>query len=267
MSVANYDDEFFLENGYWVVPCTNLKALEELRNSVIKMVNRSVPGACDLSLSEIHKAVNKSDVNSLRMEIFSDLNSDPNLRNKYFSLGKDYIEHLCGTELAANTKVNFSIQLPGDETSILPSHCDTFSGESSYQINLWVPLTKCHGDNSMHIFSPSATDKILSDMQGLEQQGLNSLFDKYTEGRDYVKLALDYGQVVIFTPTVLHGNNLNTTDHTRISFNCRFKNLHSPYNAPHGSSKVLGQFYSPLTQRLATKIGKMRSLDRLVKIV
>ncbi len=265
MSVANYDHDFFLENGYWIFPCTNLDALEELRTTVIKMVNGRVPNAGGLPLSDIHKAVNKSDVNSLRMEIFGDLNSDPKFRDKYFSLGKDYIEYLCGTELAANTKVNFSIQLPGDETSILPSHCDTFSGESSYQINLWVPLTKCYGDNSMHIFSSSATNKIISDMQGLEQQGLDSLFNKYIEGRDYVKLAVDFGQVVIFTPTVLHGNGLNTTDHTRISFNCRFKNLHSPYNAPHGSSKVLGQFYSPLTQRLATQIGKARSLHRLVK--
>ena len=38
-------------------------------------------------------------------------------------------------------KSELLIQMPQDNTSILPSHADTFSGESSYQINLWVPLT------------------------------------------------------------------------------------------------------------------------------
>lgn len=267
MLISTTDERLFLEKGYWVVPNNNNDYLEALHNRVHGFIAKKFPETTDLPLSDIHTVINKSEVNDIRMAIFNELNSNPKFRLEYFSLGKQYIEHLCGTELAANAKVNFSIQLPMDDTSILPSHCDTFSGESSYQINLWVPITPCSDNNSMHIFTAEATDKIVSKMDQLEMDGLDAIFERFSINEDYEKLTVNFGEIVVFTPTMLHGNSLNTTNKTRISFNCRFKNLHSPYNAPQGSSKILGQFYSPLTELLATKIGRERALDIIAKRV
>ena len=64
---------------------------------------------------------------------------------------KHYIEEIVGNEIAIQ-KVNLSIQIPQDNTSILPMHSDFFSGESLYQLNLWLPLVNVK-DTSMFYFS------------------------------------------------------------------------------------------------------------------
>ena len=40
---------------------------------------------------------------------------------------------------------------------------------------------------------------------------------------DFVNL--DFGEILIFNPTLLHGNLINKTNHTRVSLNIRFKSL------------------------------------------
>ena len=265
ITFSNLDEDDFLEKGYWIRPCENKEFFDDMCNKVKVLIEKDFPQTRGLSLAELHKVISKTEVNDLRMKIFGEMNEDKDFRYNYLSLGRSYIEHLCGTELSANTKVNFSIQLPHDTSSILPSHCDTFSGESSYQINLWVPLTESFQSNSMHIFRPIPTKNIITQMKLYETKGLDTIFDDYKAGTDYEELYVAKGNLVVFTPTALHGNRLNTTDKTRISFNCRFKNLHSPHNAPVGSSKILGQFYSPIRECLATKIGRNRALDILAE--
>jgi len=261
--MAEYIEEEVFKNGYAIREGCNTAFLKELDLKVCKIVSDFEPSFKGALLEQLHHHVDKSRVNELRLKIFNTLNERSDFRNDYFSLGDKFIEALCGTELAANTKINFSIQLPFDDTSILPAHCDTFSGESSYQINLWVPLTRSFETNSMFIFKPKATKKVLQDLKKYEVDGLDTIFDEFKMGDDYINLETNNGQVIIFTPTTLHGNRVNQTDITRVSFNCRFKNLHAPYNAPEGSSKVLGQFYSALSEKGATKIGRECSLFTL----
>lgn len=258
-------EEEFFNTGFIVAKTCSTELLSKLEQRVREIIADFEPTTASSSLEKLHHHIDNTRVNDLRLRVFNELNSDENFREDYFTLGHEYIEYFCGTELAANTKVNFSIQLPHDTTSKLPTHCDTFSGESSYQINLWVPLTDCYGSNSMHIFNPNTTQKVLASIQKYELEGLNKIFEEYQPNQDYIELEVKKGEVVIFTPTTLHGNRLNETDTTRISFNCRFKNLHAPYNAPDGSSKVLGQFYSTLSEKIATKIGRERSLANLIE--
>ena len=253
----------FVRESYVVVDVENKDNLQLLKQQVCSIIAERFPEFKEGALSELHNFVPVEDINELRLEIFQTLNDSSGFLEQYFSLAESALEALCGSELACNAKVNFSIQMPQDNTSILPSHADTFSGESSYQINLWVPLTDCFERNSMHIFTPEATKRFVKNISVYEKQGLANLFEDFEEGVEFKELAVNYGQAIIFSPTTLHGNRLNTTTSTRISLNCRYKNLHSPYNAPEGSSKVLGQFYVPLRTKAATIIGRERSLERL----
>ena len=66
---------------------------------------------------------------------------------------------LVGNEIMMQKKINLSIQLPGDESSLLPIHSDVWSGDSPYEINLWVPLVDCYRTKSMYILSPKENDK------------------------------------------------------------------------------------------------------------
>jgi sporadic carbohydrate cluster 2OG-Fe(II) oxygenase len=63
-------------------------------------------------------------------------------------------------------------------------------------------------------------------------------------------LDIPYGNVLLFTQNVMHGNIVNREAETRWSSNCRFKSVFSPYH-----DKKLGEFFEPILVRPATTIG------------
>ena len=66
-------------------------------------------------------------------------------------------------------------------------------------------------------------------------------------------LDVKFGECLIFSPTLFHGNVINETDITRLSINCRFKNLFS--HEPKNGERRLGSFYKVLNISPVTKIG------------
>ena len=78
---------------------------------------------------------------------------------------------------------------------------------------------------------------------------------------DYIFLDVPYGKALIFSTACLHGNVLNQTKTTRLSFNCRYKNLFTPYNKSIYSDKKLGSFYKPITPKAASMIGLNFKID------
>ena len=68
--------------------------------------------------------------------------------------------------------------------------------------------------------------------------------------KNLIFLKVNYGQFLIFNQNIPHGNIVNKTNETRWSMNCRFKGLFTPY-----AEKKLGQFFSPLNIKPATRIG------------
>ena len=75
----------------------------------------------------------------------------------------------------------------------------------------------------MFIFNPELSKKILNDMPNFHKSGMKELFEKYKKDAEFVEVK--YGEGLIFSPTLFHGNVLNETEKTRISINCRFKNI------------------------------------------
>ena len=70
------------------------------------------------------------------------------------------VETIVGNELAMQTKINLSIQIPGDDTSLLPVHADTWSGLSPFETVVLMPLVDCYKTKSMFIL-PSNKSKLI----------------------------------------------------------------------------------------------------------
>ena len=85
------------------------------------------------------------------MAIYSSLNSKKDFLKNYFCLAEKHLEIICGNELAMQRKINLSIQLPKDNSSLLPIHSDVWSGCSPYELVLWIPLVSCKSTKSMFI--------------------------------------------------------------------------------------------------------------------
>ncbi len=212
--------EEFLEKGIVKIPVESKQALLQIYaytyQNIIPTVDR---------------------LNDFRTDRIKVLNEIKGIRELYFLLAKDALYELVGNELVMQRNINLSIQLPNDDSSLLPIHADVLQGDSPYEVVLWVPLVDCYGTKSM-FFSrkhPSIEGKTLDQL--------------YEECAPYF-VDCKYGEALIFSQNWLHGNRINETKETRWSLNCRFKSLFSPY-----ADKKLGEFFEPIEIRPATKMG------------
>ncbi len=80
-------------------------------------------------LDSIHTRVSVDDLNGLRLHVFNGLNAEPWFRPTYFRLARSTIETIVGNELCMQRRVNLSIQMPGDRSSLLATHSDVWSGD------------------------------------------------------------------------------------------------------------------------------------------
>ena len=78
------------------------------------------------------------------------LSSNPEIKNKIYSLLRNYLDKIVGNELVIQKTPNLVIQLPNDESSILDLHADTWGGNFLFEI-VSLPLVNCYKTKSMFL--------------------------------------------------------------------------------------------------------------------
>ena len=241
----------FVQDGHVILPVENRDALDAIqsRAAVLAADHLGVIGGGSAKdfLDEIGGHVDVNTLNALRLAVIQGLNSEPWLRPSYFSLVRSALETIVGNELAMQLRINLSIQLPNDNSSLLPIHSDVWSGDSPFEVVLWVPLVDCFATKSMFLMPMMADRKVqtrLSDFQGASSEDLFQAV-----ANDVTFLDIPYGNVLLFSQIQMHGNRVNQELKSRWSMNCRFKSVFSPY-----MDKKLGEFFEPVTLRPATQI-------------
>ena len=245
------EDEF-LATGYMIGDVENRDTLDQIRALIVDTCSAHLgdpaPPAFQGYLDNIATKVEVDHLNALRLNILSGMRNAPWFRAAYYSLARDMLANLVGNELSMQKNINLSIQMPGDESSLLPIHADVLNGDSPFEVVLWVPLVDCHATKSMYILSPERNTKILAGLGDFPHNTSEDLFHAVKD--DVTWLTVPYGRYIIFSQNLLHGNRINEETHTRWSMNCRFKSLLSPY-----ADKKFGEFFEPITVRPATRLG------------
>jgi sporadic carbohydrate cluster 2OG-Fe(II) oxygenase len=249
----------FEKNGYVIVPGDKV-LIEKIRNIILseiiksKNINRIIKSITTENVfNNFHKFIKIKDLNSLRFNIYNKINSNSQFGEIYYDISKPYLDELIGNEVSMQKKINLSIQFPKDKDSLLDLHSDIYAGESPFQVVVWIPLVDVFETKSMFFTKPRFNKK-------MNYQILNT--DKYTNKQMYNKnkkkftfFRLKFGEILIFSPLILHGNTVNLTKETRFSLNCRFKSLLSPYDVLVKSHRNIPNFYKPINIKPLTKIG------------
>ena len=230
----------FIDQGYIIRPVADKGTLDKIKKFALSKLS-------DKNLDKTHEVLSVTDLNAFRLDVIKGINEQLWLREAYYQIAKPYLDILVGNELAMQLRVNLSIQMPGDESSLLPVHADTWSGDSPYEVVVWLPLVDCYDTKSMYLLPPKAASK-LSDNFKLHVQGDSEQLFNAIEG-DVNWMKIDYGEVLVFNQIYPHGNRVNKESETRWSLNCRFKSLFSPYK-----DKKIGEFFEPITLRPVTKV-------------
>ena len=244
----------FLKKGYLILKADNNISLNYLRDNIILNIKK----VCDFNinknfskekiLNEFHKYINKNKLNDIRLKIINLINKDSKFRRNYFLAAKDILYKIVGNELSMQTRINLSIQTPKDNSSLLPLHSDVWSGDSPFEVVIWIPLVDCYKTKSMYILPPHEYKKIEKNFPKYSGKSSSEFFNKIKKKVKWLKV--DYGQILIFNQSLPHGNVVNIQKETRWSMNCRFKSIFSPYG-----DKKIGEFFEPITLRAASEIG------------
>jgi sporadic carbohydrate cluster 2OG-Fe(II) oxygenase len=246
--------EEFLDTAYVIREVEDRAALDEMRHEIVlaaaRLLNQPPPGEDGAFLDGIHRLVPVEHLNALRLGLYRELNAQAWFRPTYFKLARGIVENLVGNELAMQNRINFSIQMPQDRSSLLDLHADVFAGETPYQVVQWLPLVSVMRTKSMFILERPKSEKAVARMKEFSKGGMSALYDAVKP--DLKWLDIPYGKVLVFSPNVLHGNVVNEEPTTRWSLNCRYTGLFTPYGI---GERSLGSYYSPITPRPVTRIG------------
>ena len=240
----------FLKNGYIIFDIEDKKKLNSIKTILTQQIKSKLKLKKSFAKKNIfdtfHNHIDIKNLNEIRMSIYSSLNSKKDFLKNYYCLAEKHLEIICGNELAMQRKINLSIQLPKDNSSLLPIHSDVWSGCSPFEVVLWVPLVDVYNSKSMFIFPKNINDKVYKKFSLYKNSQI--LFDNYKNKIKF--LNLKFGQGIIFAHSIIHGNIVNNTNETRWSFNCRFKSLMSPYY-----KKDIAETFIPISIKPATNIG------------
>jgi len=241
-------NNIFLRKGYIVSKVENKSSLRYISSLLFKAIKKQLYNKDFMNLNEIHKEITVEELNNFRVGIINKINKDKLLRYHYFNFAREALYSLAGNELMMQKNINLSIQFPNDNSSLLPIHSDVWSGDSPYEINVWLPLVDCYKTKSMYILEQK---DYLYFKNRISSKNYSSSEEIFKLVKKKVKwLTVKYGEFLIFNQSLPHGNVVNIENETRWSMNCRFKNFFSPYG-----DKKIGEFFLPITTRATTEIG------------
>jgi sporadic carbohydrate cluster 2OG-Fe(II) oxygenase len=244
-----------LKNGYFIFNIKN-KNYNEIKKHIQK---RIIKKSKKIKLDDLHKHIKIDKLNKLRMNLFKDINKNSNFKENIFKSAEKFIEGCVGSEICSSD-VNLSIQIPNDVTSLLEMHTDFFSGESLFQVNLWIPFMNVKKTQSMFIINPIDSYKILKKIKNNKKINFKDINKQYS--KNFKWLELKSGQALIFSPNCLHGNVVNKENKTRISINIRYKNIFSPYGNIKNEKKI-GSFYKVLSPKAITLFNLKHNFDEI----
>ena len=255
----------FINNGYIIRPVLDTNTFESMTDFIFKTAVERLNVKQIFSnkvefFNSIHKFLNVDDLNEFRLYMISSINEFKNFREFYFKISDRFLEILVGNELSMQKKLNLSIQMPNDNSSLLPIHADTWSGDSPFEIVVWLPLVDCFKTKTMFILPPDYSQELEKDFFSGSITDSDVLFKKIKN--KVIWLKVNYGEVLIFNQNLPHGNVVNTESETRWSMNCRFKGIFTPYN-----DKKIGEFFEPITLRAMSKIGINYKMPNIKKSI
>ena len=240
----------FLKDGFIIAPSEDRAALDRMQNCIANFaaafLKVDAPSDAGAFLNGIAGRVPEGHLNDFRLAVIDGINSTDWFRRAYFDTARNLVERIVGNELCMQRRINLSIQLPQDKSSLLPVHSDTWSGDSPFEIVLWIPLVDCFKTKSMYLLPPAEAAAFDHDFQQRAGAGAEDIYHSMKQEVRWMEVP--YGSVLLFNQNLPHGNRINLEAEARWTMNCRFKGVFTPYQ-----DKKLGEFFEPITLRPATR--------------
>ncbi len=235
---SNIDE--FNEFGFTKISLDD-EIITSIRNELSSCISSRIDGEVRRDVACIFNEFHKLQVDALndfRLTTIREFNDFSNIKNRLYESASSTIDSMIGPDLAVQKNINLSFQLPGDSSSTLSLHSDVWAGNSPFEMVLWIPFCDVERTKSLYIL-PRKNSLKYYESENIEGKTLINIFED--EKDNLVWPTLKFGEALVFSHALLHGNVVNDEPTTRVSLNMRLKSINSPYG-----SKSLGDYFIPL---------------------
>jgi sporadic carbohydrate cluster 2OG-Fe(II) oxygenase len=237
-----------------------------LREAIVKLfVEKGILKDTNVELEYLHKHLTKEQM-SLDHNELNDITKLLYEQNEFFlDAYKSFIKHICKTiikkpcyfQKTPTIRVHFPHQ---EGFNWAPRfHTDILLGHPPCEVNIWAPITKTYGTNSLLLIPLAESLSVLNKFKGRFTQIPNEI-QTNTELQQLLhkqasSVTLPYGDFVVFDSRCLHACQYNTEETTRISIDVRvvpvddFNNKQLAYRGS-GRRQVafeVGDYYDVIT--------------------
>lgn len=258
----------YIKKGYCIIDLDNTKTLKKLRISLEKRILRFTKSN-KISLENYHKIVDDNAHEEVQWELCNYFR-----KNKfcyYIALEQiNLFRQFLGTDLLVQKDPFLRIARPFKNNDNIGFHRDTIYGQSPYEVSILIPLTDLNKKECLKYmpFSHIKPDKEFKFLKNSKSNVLKGS-KKHKLGFPYspkipdIKLSkfdsppLKFGQAVIFSPSIVHGQTINEGKKTRFSFDFRVVNKFAPIKIEKKSDRGYECLLTSGVQIIAEKFLKL----------
>ena len=163
-----------------------------------------------------------------------------------------FFHALVGKDLHIQSVPYLRISRPNIEGDNIGLHRDTWYGDSPYELSVWIPLTDTDAGNALlvapgsHVWPEEDLEERAKQAdKGSAKHSLGFMYAPKGLGRtvDLIPLKVKVGQMIVFSLSLLHGQEINRSTRTRVSMDVRVANSLAPIKWERSKEN----YYQPLS--------------------
>lgn len=201
---------------------------------------RHVTGRPDATLATYHAVVDDTDHTKVQWDLVNFFWSE-DCCLKIAQRQLDFFRPFIGPDLHVQRRPYLRIARPGKPEDNIGFHRDTVYGQSPYEVAVHLPFLELDEGSSLrmlpssHVAPESAFEVVAHGdaphVRGSEKHEMGFPYAPKTIAVDVgqmIPLPLDFGQALVFTPSIVHGQDVNRGTVTRVSVDFRVVNSFAP---------------------------------------
>jgi sporadic carbohydrate cluster 2OG-Fe(II) oxygenase len=237
------DIEKFLCDGWVVVDVPDAELIIGLSNSLERKIREVISkplGAC--FLDNIHEYISSGggmDLSELHF-LLSEYLWESEFSIQFSAAILPILKEIIGLDIMVQYRPFLRIARPGVSKDNFGFHRDTLYGQTPYELAMHIPLMNLSSESAIRVVSGShrlpEDSFIISDVESCikkwskEHQSGKPYAPKnflLPEGMKTEPVPLKIGQALLFSPALIHGQEINNGKKTRVSIDMRFVNTNA----------------------------------------
>ena len=218
----NIHNELINGCGYVILPIENMNIFNKLRETFLDKMENS--NDSKKNIDQLRKKMAKmsnSEVNKSMVNLLSFANASEMMIKSC----KGLVETLCGKDLFIQRRANTIFNLPGKDQRRQWPHYEMMSGISPFTYVIWAPFHNLENNGGVYYIHQKQSLEIM------KKEHLAGLVNGPTIlniMKDQEPVKLNFGEVVVFNPFILHGNITFDSEFARIACSVRFQSSKKP---------------------------------------